>query len=119
MNFPFNFYLAAFAGAFLTALLALPLWRKWCLRTNLVDDPRDGKNYDAPKIHSDAVPLAGGFAVLTGILLPLIIGASSHQIWNRKNLFHEFDRTRYWSGADLNLPSFALGAIAITILGLA
>jgi hypothetical protein len=50
VTFPFNFFLAAFAGAFLTTLLALPLWRKWCLRTNLVDDPRDRANYDAPKI---------------------------------------------------------------------
>ncbi len=92
MTFPFNFYLAAFAGAFLTTLLALPLWRKWCLRTNLLDDPRDGKNYDAPKIHSGAIPLAGGFAVLTGILLPLIRWREFCQIWNRKNLFHEFNR---------------------------
>jgi len=28
MAFPFNYFLAAFAGAFLTTLLALPLWRK-------------------------------------------------------------------------------------------
>ena len=75
VTFPFNFFAAAFAGALLTTLLALPLWRRWCLRTNLLDDPRDGKNYDAPKIHDTAVPLAGGFAVLTGILLPLLAGA--------------------------------------------
>jgi hypothetical protein len=39
VTFPYNFFIAAFVGAFLTTLLALPLWRKWCLRTNLVDDP--------------------------------------------------------------------------------
>jgi UDP-GlcNAc:undecaprenyl-phosphate/decaprenyl-phosphate GlcNAc-1-phosphate transferase len=114
--FPFNFFLAAFAGAFLTTLLALPLWRKWCLRTNLLDDPRDGKNYDAPKIHSGAIPLAGGFAVLTGILLPLIVGAIFIQFGIVKisfsNLFaHGLERRR------LELAAIAFGAIAITILG--
>ena len=69
MSFPFNYFLAAFAGAFLTTLLALPLWRKWCLRIKLVDDP--GRR----KIHDQPVPLAGGLAVLTGILLPLAAGA--------------------------------------------
>ena len=68
-RFPFNYFLAAFAGAFLTTLLALPLWRKWCLRTKLVDDPGHRKIHDQP------IPLAGGLAVLTGILLPLVAGA--------------------------------------------
>ena len=114
--FPFNFFLAAFAGAFLTTLLALPLWRKWCLHTNLLDDPRDGKNYDAPKIHSGAVPLAGGFAVLTGILLPLIAGAGLIQFGLIKISFanliaHGLERR------GVELAVIALGAIAITILG--
>ena len=69
MTFPFNFFAAAFLGAFATSLAALPLWRRWCLRTNLVDDPGHRKIHDTP------IPLAGGFAVLTGILLPLAIGA--------------------------------------------
>ena len=116
MTFPFNFFLAAFAGAFLTTLLALPFWRKWCLRTNLLDDPRDGKNYVAPKIHTGAVPLAGGFAVLTGILLPLILGAGLIQFGVVKISFtnliaHGLERR----GAELG--AIALGAIAITILG--
>ena len=69
MIFPFNFFAAAFLGALLTSWLALPLWRKWCLRMNLVDDPGHRKIHDRP------IPLAGGFAVLTGILLPLAAGA--------------------------------------------
>jgi len=116
VTFPFNFFLAAFAGAFITTLLALPLWRKWCLRTNLLDDPRDGKNYDAPKIHSGAIPLAGGFAVLTGILLPLIVGAIFIQSGIVKISFssliaHGLERR------GLELGAIAVGAIAITILG--
>jgi UDP-GlcNAc:undecaprenyl-phosphate GlcNAc-1-phosphate transferase len=116
VNFPFNFFAAAFAGAFLTTLLALPLWLKWCLRTNLLDDPRDGKNFDAPKIHTGAVPLAGGFAVLTGILLPLIAGAGLIQFGIVKISFanliaHGLERR------GIELVAIAFGAIAITFLG--
>ena len=70
MTFPFNFFIAAFAGAFLTTLLALPLWRKWCLRTNLVDDPGHRKIHDAP------IALAGGLAVLTGLVVPLAVAVA-------------------------------------------
>ena len=110
MTFPFNFFLAAFAGAFLTTLLALPLWRKWCLRTNLVDDPGHRK------IHSTPVPLAGGFAVLTGILLPLAGGAillklGIVKISSAGLIVHGIDRRA------IELAVLALGAVAITILG--
>jgi len=64
MTFPFNVYLLAFAGGFLAAALSLPAWRKWCLYTGLVDDPGHRK------IHESPVPLAGGLAVMTGLLVP-------------------------------------------------
>src|SRR5579864_2702799 len=110
MTFPFNFFVAAFAGAFLTTLLALPLWRKWCLRTNLVDDPGHRK------IHHTPVPLAGGFAVLTGILLPLGIGAillklDIVKLSSAHAIIHGIDRRA------IELAVLALGAIAITFLG--
>jgi UDP-GlcNAc:undecaprenyl-phosphate GlcNAc-1-phosphate transferase len=110
VNFPFNFFAAAFAGAFATSLLALPLWRKWCLRTNLVDDPGHRK------IHSAPVPLAGGFAVLTGILLPLGVGAmllklGIVKIASANAIVHGLDRRA------IELAVLALGAVAITILG--
>jgi len=116
VNFPFNYFLAAFAGAFLTTLLALPLWRKWCLRIKLVDDPRDRKNYDAPKIHDAPVPLAGGLAVLTGILLPLAVGAillktGVHVLSQTHPIAHGLERR------GLELATIAFGAIAITLLG--
>jgi UDP-GlcNAc:undecaprenyl-phosphate/decaprenyl-phosphate GlcNAc-1-phosphate transferase len=108
--FPFNFFLAAFAGALLTTWLALPLWRRWCLRTNLVDDPGQRKIHDTP------VPLAGGFAVLTGILLPLILGAGFIKFGIVKISFanliaHGLERR------GLELAAIAFGAVAITILG--
>jgi UDP-GlcNAc:undecaprenyl-phosphate/decaprenyl-phosphate GlcNAc-1-phosphate transferase len=110
MTFPFNFFAAAFAGAFFTTLFALPLWRKWCLRTNLVDDPGHRK------IHSSPIPLAGGFAVLTGILLPLVAGVvllkvGIVKISSAGLIVHGIDRRA------VELAVLALGAVAITILG--
>ena len=110
MNFPFNFFAAAFLGAFATSLLALPLWRKWCLRTELVDDPGHRK------IHSAPIPLAGGFAVLSGILLPLAAGAvllklGIVKISSAGLITHGLDRRA------VELVVLALGAVGITILG--
>jgi UDP-GlcNAc:undecaprenyl-phosphate/decaprenyl-phosphate GlcNAc-1-phosphate transferase len=110
MTFPFNFFLAAFAGAFFTTLLALPLWRKWCRRTNLVDGPGHRK------IHSLPIPLAGGFAVLTGILLPLIAGAVLLKLGFIKIaaagfIAHGIDRRI------IELFALGFGAVVITILG--
>src|SRR6516164_8551817 len=110
LNFPFNFFAAAFAGAFLTTLLALPLWRKWCIYANLVDDPGHRK------IHSAPIPLAGGFAVLTGILLPLAVGAvllklGVVKISSAGLIVHGIDRRA------TELAVLALGAVAITLLG--
>jgi UDP-GlcNAc:undecaprenyl-phosphate GlcNAc-1-phosphate transferase len=116
VTFPFDFFSAAFAGAFLTTLLVLPTWRNWCLRTNLVDDPRDRKNYDAPKIHAALIPLAGGLAVLTGILLPLAAGAillklGIVKISSANLIVHGINRRA------VELAVIAFGAIAITVLG--
>ena len=110
MSFPFNYYFAAFAGAFLTTLLALPLWRQWCLRIQLVDDP--GRR----KIHDQPVPLAGGLAVLTGILLPLAAGAillktGAHVLNQTQPIQHGLEKR------GLELAAIAFGAIAITLLG--
>jgi UDP-GlcNAc:undecaprenyl-phosphate GlcNAc-1-phosphate transferase len=110
LNFPFNFFTAAFLGAFTTSLLVLPLWRKWCLRDGLVDDPGHRKIHDQP------VPLAGGFAVLTGILLPPVVGAvllklGIVKISSAGLILHGLDRRA------MELVVLALGAVAITVLG--
>jgi UDP-GlcNAc:undecaprenyl-phosphate GlcNAc-1-phosphate transferase len=110
MPFPFNFFAAAFLGALLTSLLTLPLWRKWCLRAGQVDEPGHRK------IHAQPVPLAGGFAVLTGILAPLLMGAGLLKLDLIKPsaaglIAHGVDRRA------LELAVLAAGAIAITGLG--
>ncbi len=50
-------------------MVTLPLWRKWCLRRGWVDEPGHRK------IHEQPIALAGGLAVMTGLLLPALIAA--------------------------------------------
>lgn len=111
LSFPLNLYLAAFFGALAAAFLALPLWRAWCLRIGLVDDPGHRKIHDSP------IPLAGGLAVLTGLLLPLLCGA----------LLLQFDLVGSASAPPLEfglskralqLGAIAFGAIGMTVVGL-
>ncbi|MDB6124769.1 MAG: hypothetical protein JWQ71_3762 [Pedosphaera sp.] len=111
MNFPFNVYLPALAGAFLASLIALPAWRKWCQRTGLVDDPGHRK------IHASAVPLAGGFTVLTGIIAPLLVGTALVNWYLPKS-----NITEYWLNYGLNhraleLAAIIAGGIGMVLLG--
>jgi UDP-GlcNAc:undecaprenyl-phosphate GlcNAc-1-phosphate transferase len=61
-----NVYLLAVASAFLSAAASLPLWRRWCSRVGLVDEPGHRKIHDRP------TPLAGGLTVMTGMLVPAL-----------------------------------------------
>lgn len=70
MSFPLNFYLLALAGGFATTFLTMPLWRRWAYASGLVDDPGHRK------IHEHPIALAGGLAVLGGLLVPLLVGAA-------------------------------------------
>jgi UDP-GlcNAc:undecaprenyl-phosphate GlcNAc-1-phosphate transferase len=66
MTLPLVFYPAALVSACLFSAATLPFWRRWCCRVGLVDEPGDRK------IHSEPIPLAGGLAVFTGIVLPIL-----------------------------------------------
>jgi UDP-GlcNAc:undecaprenyl-phosphate GlcNAc-1-phosphate transferase len=111
LSFPYNVYLAAFIGALLTSLVALPLWRKWCVRIGLVDDPGHRKIHDTP------IPLAGGLAVLTGLLVPLIAATFLLKL----NFFGEATTAPLLHGLSkraVQLAAIALGAVGMTIIGL-
>ncbi len=111
MNFPFSVYLAAFVGALVTSFFALPLWRAWCIRIGLVDDPGHRK------IHNSPIPLAGGLAVLTGLLVPLVIATFLLKF----NLFGEATTAPLLHGLSKRawqLAAIAFGGIGMTILGL-
>jgi UDP-GlcNAc:undecaprenyl-phosphate GlcNAc-1-phosphate transferase len=108
--FPFNVYLPTLTGAFLVAWVSLPLWRRWALRIGLVDDPGHRK------IHHTPVPLAGGWAVLTGFLVPLAVGALAVKLgWlgtiSSAPLEHGFQRRL------LSLVVVAAGALGMLLLG--
>src|SRR6187431_500828 len=110
MSFPLNVYFLALLGSGLITCLSMPLWRRWCLRTGLVDDPGHRK------IHDSAIPLAGGFAVLTGILLPLLIAGLALSFLPIAQvkfgaLSYGFDK-RSWQ-----LAAIGGGAIGMTLLG--
>lgn len=110
VGFPFNVYLAALVSAGATTFATLPLWRKWCLRTGLVDDPGHRKIHEAP------IPLAGGLAVMTGITVPLVAAAAlvyfgGERLASGAVLLHGFSRR------GLQVMAILSGAVAITWLG--
>ena len=110
MSFPYNAYLAAFVSALATTLATLPFWRRWCLRVGLVDDPGHRKIHDRP------IPLAGGLAVLTGLLVPLVGAAAlltigSSHIAGAGELLYGL-RVRA-----LQLGAIVMGAVGIVVLG--
>ncbi len=111
MTFPFNVYLAALAGAFFVSLLALPLCRRVCQRLGLVDDPGHRK------IHAAPIPLAGGFAVLTGMVVPLLIGAAAVH-WNLPNLHQAHGLLEHGlSRRGIELIAIIAGAFGIVLTG--
>jgi len=109
MRFPFNVYLLAFAGGFFITLASLPFWRSVCLRADLVDDPGHRKIHDSP------VPLAGGPAVLTGLLIALALGAMAVKL----GVFgsHTADLQYGLRKRFLELSAIAFGALGMTALG--
>ena len=68
--FPVGLYLFALVGGAVISAASLPLWRRWCKHVGLVDAP------GYRKIHDHPVPLAGGLAVITGLVAP-ILGATA------------------------------------------
>jgi UDP-N-acetylmuramyl pentapeptide phosphotransferase/UDP-N-acetylglucosamine-1-phosphate transferase len=70
VTFPITFYVMAAASSLCVSAASLPFWRKWCMARGLIDNPGHRKIHDAP------VPLAGGLAVMTGLVVPLIAAAA-------------------------------------------
>jgi UDP-GlcNAc:undecaprenyl-phosphate/decaprenyl-phosphate GlcNAc-1-phosphate transferase len=110
VNSAFQVYLIAFVGGLLTTVATQPLWRAWCLRVGLVDDQGHRKIHDAP------IPLAGGLAVLTGVVLPLGIAAALLKL-KLLPMSHAELLLYGLNKRALQLAAIGLGAIAMTILG--
>jgi UDP-GlcNAc:undecaprenyl-phosphate GlcNAc-1-phosphate transferase len=126
MTFPFSFYVLAFAGGLLTTYLTVPLWRKWSYVSGLVDDPGHRKIHDQP------MALAGGLAVLAGLMVPLILGLifvsgtphlnpnsiTNPESWTAALAMDPLGTLGYgFSRRGTQLAAILLGAIAMTVLG--
>lgn len=110
MTFPHNAYLLAFLGGALATAVSLPLWRAWCVRTGLVDDPGHRKIHDTP------IPLAGGLAVLAGLLVPLLLGAVALQL----NVLpaSAVEKISYgFEKRGLQVAAILIGALGMVLLG--
>jgi UDP-GlcNAc:undecaprenyl-phosphate GlcNAc-1-phosphate transferase len=114
VNFPFNLYALALLAAFLASFGSLPFWRRICRRVGLVDDPGHRK------IHGTPIPLAGGLAVLTGIVAPLFVATLvvvckfplSHL--NEQIASHGLKP----ANREFQIAAIVAGALAMLILGL-
>lgn len=112
-------YSAAFFSAFLTAWVGFSFWKTFCIRVGLVDDPGHRK------IHDEAMPLAGGLAVMTALALPTAVAIAA--LWLRDRLgmkIPPLDSTTTpllehgVHRRSLELTAILLGAFGMLLLGL-
>lgn len=102
-------YLVAFISSAISTALTLPLWRRWGYNIGLVDEPGHRK------IHSEPIALAGGLAVMCGIIIPLIAGLLYISIGHSGEIHDKFRYgifKRFWQ-----LSAICSGAIAMLGLG--
>ncbi len=109
-SFPTQAYLLSFIGALAATVLAVPMWRAWCLRYRHVDDPGHRK------IHATPVPLAGGLAVFTGLTFVVLAGVlavalGAFDLDTQDKLQYGLQRRA------LPLTAIWLGALAMLLLG--
>src|SRR5437868_6937203 len=71
LEFPFNLYAIGLTAAFLVSFATLPAWRRLAVRVGLVDAPGHRK------IHSTAIPLAGGWTVAGALAGAFFLGATA------------------------------------------
>jgi UDP-GlcNAc:undecaprenyl-phosphate GlcNAc-1-phosphate transferase len=64
-------YSAACLSAAAATAVSVPFWRRWCRKSGVMDDPGHRK------IHTNPIPLAGGMAVMTGLLITLAAGLAA------------------------------------------
>jgi UDP-GlcNAc:undecaprenyl-phosphate GlcNAc-1-phosphate transferase len=116
--FPFNVYVLAILSAFALAFGTMPLWEKLCSRIGLIDDPGHRKIHDRP------VPLAGGLAVVTGLLVPTIVASLLLLLQSRGvklPLLNSNSASLLTHGLEvraIRLAGILFGAIGMLILGI-
>jgi UDP-GlcNAc:undecaprenyl-phosphate GlcNAc-1-phosphate transferase len=88
----------AFLAAGIVSAVSLPFWRRFCARTGLIDDPGHRKIHDQP------VPLAGGLAVMTGLLIPTVFACLVVWLGSGGTAFNEKSLEPTNSEALLQIP---------------
>jgi UDP-GlcNAc:undecaprenyl-phosphate/decaprenyl-phosphate GlcNAc-1-phosphate transferase len=123
VSFPLNIYAISFLTALVATALSLPLWRRWAIRSGLVDDPGHRK------IHREPIALAGGLALLTGMLFTLVVAsivllihqqvAATQFLPSRAGMdSYTFDLLTYGFGRRaFQLAAILIGAIGMLVLG--
>ena len=117
MPFPYNVFALALVSAGLTTALAVPFWQKWCRRAGVMDDPGQRK------LHSTPVPLAGGLAVMTGVLVPVLAGVllTLARAGLSRALLDPLTARIFGDGLDkeaLQLAAILAGAVGMLLIGL-
>lgn len=107
---PILFTITAAISAAIFAVLLVPLWRTVAQRWGLVDDPGHRK------IHADPVPLSGGPAVFSALLLTAGMLGIYLIFSSNVSLFAELDRQLHQRAA--SLVAIAVGAVAMTSIGI-
>jgi UDP-GlcNAc:undecaprenyl-phosphate/decaprenyl-phosphate GlcNAc-1-phosphate transferase len=103
-------YPAACLSAALATAASVPCWRRWCLKKGVMDDPGHRK------IHTSPIPLAGGMAVMTGLLVPLLAGAVVAFASSRSSVAGLFEHGL--NVRAVQLLSLTAGAFGMLLLGL-
>jgi UDP-GlcNAc:undecaprenyl-phosphate GlcNAc-1-phosphate transferase len=103
-------YPAACLSAALVTAASVPFWRRWCRQTGTMDDPGHRK------IHTSPIPLAGGMAVMTGLLVALLAGAVVAFAFPRSSVAGLFEHGL--SVRAVQLLSLTAGALGMLLIGL-
>ena len=103
-------YPVALVSAAITTAVSLPLWRRWCRQSGTVDDPGERK------IHAMPIPLAGGLAVMTGLVIPLLFGAGVAAAYSRFTVPHLFEYGL--SKRATQIFGIMIGALGMLLVGL-
>lgn len=100
----------AVVGPAVATATVVPFWRRWCAQHGLLDDPGHRK------IHATPVPLAGGFAVFTGLVLAALAGFLAMKLgWLPVD---SLSRLEYGVGRrSLPLLGIFVGALGMLLLG--
>jgi len=97
-------------SAALASAASMPFWRAWCRRAGVMDDPGHRKIHDSP------IPLAGGMAVMTGLLVPLLAGAAAAFAFPRLKVAGLFEYGL--SARAVQVLSLVAGALGMLWIGL-